>query len=128
MYEHDTYSRRAVVDPDMQGTERTPDEAPDRVPDEVVADLLADDRRRLVAVLAAADEPLAVDDLARAVLARERDVDPGAVGDEAAATLREEVFQRHLPRLTPTGLVSYDSLVGTVALDTDDERVRAALE
>jgi hypothetical protein len=113
----------------MQGTEHAADEAPDRVPDEVVADLLADDRcRQIFACLAAADEPLAVDDLARAVIASERDVDPEAVDDDAAATLREEIYQRHLPRLTPTGLVSYDSLLGTVALDDVDERVRSALE
>ena len=115
----------------MHGTEptRQTDEAPDRVPDEVVADLLADDRGRgILGALDAADGALAVDDLARAVLARERGVDPTAVEDDAVSSLREEIYQRHLPRLTPTGLVRYDSLLGTVALDSDDERVRAAVE
>jgi hypothetical protein len=116
----------------MPGTEstRTAGEKPtDRVPDEVVADLLADDRcRRVLTALVAADTPLAVDDLARAVLARERGVDPADVDDEAAATLREELYQQSLPRLTPTGLVEYDSMLGTVALGNDDERVRSAVE
>jgi len=116
----------------MPGTESTRTacgEPTDRVPDEVVADLLADDRcRRVLAELVTADDPLAVDDLARAILARERGVEPAAVDDEAAAALREEIFQCSLPRLTPTGLVDYDSMLGTVALGTDDERVRAAVE
>lgn len=115
----------------MQGSEptRTAEDASDRVPDEVVADLLADDRcRHVFAALFAADGPVAVCDLARAVLARERDVDPSELDDDAVATVREDLFQRHLPRLTPTGLVDYDSLLGTVALDADDERVRSAVE
>jgi hypothetical protein len=116
----------------MPGTEstRTASEEPtDRVPDEVVADLLADDRcRRVLAALVAADAPLAVDDLARGVLAREHGVDPAAIDDEAAATLRDELYQSSLPRLTPTGLVEYDSMLGTVALGNDDERVRSAVE
>jgi len=115
----------------MHGTEptRTTEEAHDRVPDEVVADLLTDDRcRQILSALVATDDALAVDDLARAVLAREREIDPVAVDDDAVSTLREEIYQRHLPRLTPTGLVSYDSMLGTVALDSDDERVRAAVE
>jgi hypothetical protein len=115
----------------MQGSEPTPtaEEAPDRVPDEVVADLLADDRcRHVFATLLAADDPVPVCDLARAVLARERGVDPSELDDDAVATLRDDLFQRHLPRLTPTGLVEYDSLLGTVALAADDERLRAAVE
>jgi len=116
----------------MPGTESTRTargDPTDRVPDEVVADLLADERcRRVLAVLIAADAPLAVDDLARATLARERGVDPGAVDDEAAAKRRDELFQQSLPRLTPTGLVEYDSLLGTVALGNEDERVRSAVE
>ena len=116
----------------MPGTESTRTargEPTERLPDEVVADLLADDRcRQALAVLVTAEDALAVDDLARSMLARERDVEPAAVDDEAAATLREELFQCSLPRLTPTGLVEYDSMLGTVALGTDDERVRSAIE
>ena len=116
----------------MPGTEQTPTEAgaqSDRIPDEVVADLLADDRcRHVLAALYAADGPVAVCDLARVVLARERDMDPDAVDEAEAAAAREDLFQEQLPRLTPTGLVKYDSLFGSVSLGTDDERVRAAVE
>jgi hypothetical protein len=115
--------------PRTESTRTARGESPHRLPDEVVADLLADDRcRRVLAELVRAETPLAVDDLARAVVARERGVEPAAVDDEAAATLREELFQCSLPRLTPTGLVEYDSMLGTVALGTDDERVRSAVE
>jgi hypothetical protein len=116
----------------MPGTEQTPTEAgapSDRIPDEVVADLLAEDRcRHVLAALYAADGPVTVCDLARAVLAREHGVDPDAVDEAEAAAVRENLFQEHLPRLTPTGLVEYDSLLGSVSVGTDDERVRAAVE
>lgn len=115
----------------MQGTEptRTTDDEADRVPDDVLTDLLADeDCRRILAVLAGTEGAIAVCDLARGTLARERDVDPSALDDESVAAVREDLFQSHLPRLTPTGLVQYDSLLGTVALDTDDERVHSAVE
>ena len=69
-----------------------------------------------------------VEDLARQVVAREREVAPSSVEREAVRATRDDVFQEQLPRLTPTGLVRYDSLLGTVRLATDDERVRAALE
>jgi hypothetical protein len=95
----------------------------------VVADLLADDRcRGILGPLDAADGALAVDDFARVVIVRERGVDPTAVDDRAVSSLREEIYQRHLPCLPPTGLVRYDRVPGTGALGADDERVRVAVE
>jgi hypothetical protein len=95
-----------------------------RLPEAVVEDLLSDDGCRLVlACLADRGEAMAVDDLARAMAARERDDDESVVDEGVTDRYREAVFQEHLPRLTPTGVVDYDSMLATVALDTDDERV-----
>lgn len=108
-----------------------------RVPDQVVVDLVSDDRcRAVLTCLVAADGPVPVEDLARAVVARETGDRQGrdrAAGNEAidesrVRDVRDSLFQRELPKLTPTGLVSYDSMVGTVALDTDDERVLASID
>lgn len=113
----------------MTATERAGSGAGERLPDEVVRQLVGDDDcRRVLSCLAAHDGSVAVEDLARAVAAREAGVDEGDVDDETAAEYRDALFQDYLPTLTPTGVVAYDSLLGTVALDTDDERILSALE
>jgi len=100
-----------------------------RVPDDVVAALLDDERcRQTLSCLAAADEPVAVEDLARDIVARERDVDPDAIGSDTVRQARDELFQDCLPKLTPTGIVSYNSLLGTVSLASDDDRIVSAVE
>ncbi|MFB6222422.1 MAG: hypothetical protein ABEH86_01950 [Haloarcula sp.] len=87
------------------------------LPDHVIEDLLSDEhRRRALSILAARGEPLIVDDLAAAVLAAERDIEPAEVPEADRAALRNELFTEHLPKLTATGIVSYDSMVGTVEL------------
>lgn len=113
--------------PDSNGTHSAgPDGA--AIPDAVVEDLLADDGcRRVLSCLADQDEPIALDDLARELAARESGVDPHDVDDETVSTQRNALFQRHLPRLTPTGVVTYNSLTATVALDTRDERILSRL-
>ncbi|MFC7142761.1 hypothetical protein ACFQMA_23360 [Halosimplex aquaticum] len=94
------------------------------LPDSVIADLRKDDRRRLVlSRLAESDRALPVSDLARYVAATERDEPAEEVPDGAADAARRDIFQHHLPKLTATGVVRYDSLVGTVELAVDDERV-----
>ncbi|WP_459194034.1 DUF7344 domain-containing protein [Halosimplex sp. J119] len=94
------------------------------LPDSVIADLRADDRRCLVlSRLAESDRALPVSDLARHVAATERDEPVEEAPDDAADAVRREIFQDHLPKLTATGVVRYDSLVGTVELAVDDERV-----
>ena len=97
------------------------------LPEEVVADLLSNDTRRCaLSILADRDEPVVVSDLAAAVLAAERDIEPAAVPDTVRDDLTEELFTEHLPKLTATGVVEYDSMVGTVeiqrcdAVPTDD--------
>jgi hypothetical protein len=113
----------------MTVSERAGAGGTDRLPDEVVNDLLADDGcHRVLSCLAARGEPTAVEDLARSVAAREAGVSTEAVDEATVATHREDLFQQYLPRLTPTGVVSYDSLLGTVALATSDERILSALE
>ena len=93
----------------------------DRLPDAVVADILASDRRRsALAILAAEDEPMVIDDLAAAVRAREEDTPPTALSPEERRTARDDFFAEPLPKLTATGVVDYDSMVGTVTLRDDD--------
>jgi DNA-binding transcriptional ArsR family regulator len=91
------------------------------LPEEVVEDLLADDtRRRALSILAARDEPMVVADLAAAVLAAERDTEPSAVPRRERDELTEELFTEHLPKLTATGVVGYNSMVGTVEIQRRD--------
>lgn len=100
-----------------------------RLPESVVSELLADEEcRRVLSCLADHDGPVAVEDLARAVVARESGVEPDAADPETVQRRRDELFQRHLPRLAPTGVVLYDSMLATVALDTTDERILDRLD
>jgi DNA-binding transcriptional ArsR family regulator len=87
------------------------------LPDTVVDDLLSDEtRRRALSILADRGEPMVVNELAAAVLAAERDVEPTAVPDTDRDDLTEELFTEHLPKLTATDVVAYDSMVGTVEI------------
>ncbi|WP_424003966.1 DUF7344 domain-containing protein [Haloarcula salina] len=87
------------------------------LPDAVVSDLLDDEhRRRALSILAARGEPMVVDDLAAAILAAERNVEPDAVPDTDRRALADELYTEHLPKLTATAVVSYDSVVGRVEL------------
>jgi hypothetical protein len=97
-------------------TERA-QETVDGLPERVVADLLASDRRRrLLGCLEDHGGCLPLTDLAAAVAAREAGVEPGAVDPERHRAVREEVYERHLPKLTATGVVEFDSMRGTVTL------------
>ncbi|MFB6308155.1 MAG: hypothetical protein ABEH35_02400 [Haloarculaceae archaeon] len=87
------------------------------LPDDVVADLLAEPRRRLlIAVLAEHDGSVTLEAAAGIVAARERGVAPEAVDETARRTVRDELFREHLPKLTATATVEYDSMCGTVEL------------
>ncbi|WP_226012646.1 DUF7344 domain-containing protein [Halomicrobium salinisoli] len=88
------------------------------LPEAVVDDLLDDGRRRrLLDVLFEADGPMAIDDVATELWARETDTDPEDVSDNERRRVRNDVFQHHLPKLTATEVVAYDSVVGTLELD-----------
>ncbi|WP_246022880.1 DUF7344 domain-containing protein [Halosimplex halophilum] len=96
----------------------------DRLPASAVADLRASERRRrALDCLAERADPIPVSDLARHVVAVEREEPADAVPDEAVDEARRDLFQQHLPKLTATGVVRYDSLVGTVELAAADPRV-----
>lgn len=98
------------------------------IPDDVVADLLSSERRRhLLSALLASDGAVAVEDLAREIAAREGGATPDGVDDATVADVREDLYWEHLPKLTATEVVAFDSLLATVELDTDDERVCGAL-
>ncbi|MDT3434715.1 hypothetical protein [Haloarcula sp. 1CSR25-25] len=105
----------------MATTSSSGDRTGQRLPEEVVDDLLSDDtRRRALSILADRDEPVVVTDLAAAVLAAERDIEPAAVPDTDRTALTEELFTEHLPKLMATGIVAYDSMVGTVEIQRPD--------
>lgn len=98
-----------------------------RLPDDVVADLLGADRRRnALQVLSREETAMSVDDLAAVVCARERETTPEAIEREERQEVRDEFFQRHLPKLTATNVVQYDSVLGTVEL-ADEESLGDAL-
>jgi len=91
--------------------------ASDRLPERVVTDLLSSDRRRqLLACLEEHGGCLPVTDLAAAVAAQETGVELEAVDPQRHRAVREEIYERHLPKLTATGVVEFDSMRGTVAL------------
>ena len=94
------------------------------LPDSVVADLRSDDRRQCaLARLDDAEGPLPITDLARQLAATEREEAVDDVPTDAVGTVRRDLFETHLPKLTATEVVEYDSQVGTVELATDDERL-----
>ncbi|KAA9398643.1 hypothetical protein Har1130_10520 [Haloarcula sp. CBA1130] len=105
----------------MATTSSSGDRTEQRLPEEVVADLLSDDtRRRALSILADRDEPVVVADLAVAVLAAERGIEPAAVPDTDRDELTGELFTEHLPKLMATDIVAYDSMVGTVEIQRRD--------
>jgi len=100
--------------------------APTDLPEHVVTDLLAAERRRIaLSYLAERDGPVALDDLAAVVRAREQNTTPDAVTESERRAVREEFFETHLPKLTATDVVEYDSMIATVALA--DDRILAHL-
>lgn len=98
------------------------------LPDDVVADLLSDDRRRYaLETLSRRDSPMVIDDLAAVVRARETDTNQEDVEQAERQQVRDDFFQRHLPKLTATEVVRYNSMLGTVELVNPDP-VSDALE
>jgi len=83
------------------------------LPGKVVEDILSSERRRvMLSCLADCDGKMVVDDLAAAVCAAE-----GRPVDEATRReAREDIYDRHLPKLTATGVVEYDSMREAIEL------------
>lgn len=91
------------------------------LPQAVVEDLLSDEtRRRALAVLGARDEPVVVEDLAAAVAGAREDRPVSAVSAADRESVAEELFTEHIPKLTATGVVRYDSMLGAVELRRRD--------
>jgi hypothetical protein len=104
------------------GTRATTEE----LPRGVVDDLLGDERRQVLLVcLRAQGGRMIVGDLAAHVHAREAGTEPETVGAESRHTVREEIFQHHLPKLTATGVVTYDSMLGVIELEKPSIAERA---
>jgi len=105
-------------------TDRTQERA-DRLPERVKDDLLSSARRRrLLDCLEKRGGCLPVTDLASAVAARESGTDAGAVDPDRHQAVRDDIYERHLPKLTATGLVEFDSMRGTVTLRANVSTVR----
>lgn len=87
------------------------------LPEQVVSDLLSSDRRRrLLGCLEDHGGRLPVTDLAAAVAAREAGTEVADVDPDRHRAVREEIYECHLPKLTATGVVEFDSMRGTVTL------------
>lgn len=92
------------------------DEGVTELPVSVEEDLLASSRRcHLISVLDTHGETSLLD-LAASLRAREQDVEPGEVSRVEIERLRTELLAEHLPKLTATGIVEFDSVVGKVGL------------
>ncbi len=102
-----------AVHPSHTGSSEVPRRR-EGLPASVIEDLLEAPRRReVLTCLIERDEPVAVDDLAAVLL----DADGGSsetvdVTDRRRA--RAEIYQDVLPKLTATGVVRFDSMLGTV--------------
>ena len=98
----------------------------DGLPGDVIDDLLGDERRQLLLVcLISRGGRMVIEDLAAHVRAREAGTDPEAVEAGRRRAVREEIFQHHLPKLTATGVVEYDSMLGTLELEKPSIAERA---
>jgi len=91
------------------------------LPAAVVEDLLADETRRVaLTILAERDEPMVVESLATAVRAAIDDTSVDAVSRREREAMREELFTEHIPKLTATDVLEYNSMLGTVELKRPD--------
>ena len=71
--------------------------------------------------LSTAEAIAVIDDLAATVLAHERGTEPDAVPRSECKAVRDEFFATHLPKLTATEVVEYDSMVGTLRLPDEEQ-------
>jgi hypothetical protein len=87
------------------------------LPGAVVEDILESDRRRtMLSCLSDHGGEMAVTDLAACVCAREQGTSVDDAPDADTETLYDDLYDEHLPKLTATGVVAFDSLRGCVAL------------
>jgi hypothetical protein len=87
------------------------------LPSAVVDDLLSAEHRRLaLSILADRGEPMVVESLAAAVVAARDDCPESVVSDVERESMAEELYTEHIPKLTATGVVTYNSMKGAVEL------------
>ncbi len=87
------------------------------LPSAVIDDLLSAEHRRLaLSILADRGEPMVVESLAAAVVAAREDCPEAAVSEAARQSMADELYADHIPKLTATGVVTYDSMKGAVEL------------
>jgi len=87
------------------------------LPEAVVEDLLsADSRRQALSILAARDGPVVVEELARDIVADRTGRPASAVSEADRDAMVEELFTEHIPKLTATEVIRYDSMLGAVEL------------
>ncbi|RRJ27668.1 DUF7344 domain-containing protein [Halocatena pleomorpha] len=88
------------------------------LPEPVVEELLAEPYRRVVLrSLHATDGAITVRQLATRVVASERSIRPEAVSPRERERAQECLYEHHLPKLTATGVVRYNSRNASVELD-----------
>ncbi|UPM43714.1 DUF7344 domain-containing protein [Halocatena salina] len=92
-------------------------DAGQRLPETVIEELLAEPYRRTVLQsLRAADGEITVRQLATRVVARERSVRPEAVPARKRERAQERLYEHHLPKLTATDVIQYNSRNASVEL------------
>jgi len=91
--------------------------------------VLADERRRcLLRCLLAADGPVGSADLARDVVARERNADARDVSADAVERCYVRLHHIHLPKLADAGYLRYDEDRTTVATTTETDSLVPLLD
>jgi hypothetical protein len=111
------------------GTDEPTPETDGPLPGSVVDEVLESPRRRaLLAAVLAADEPVPIVDIARQIAADERDADPTEIGDEAYQSVKETIYDDHLPKLTALQIVEFDSLLASVSPGENASQVGDRLE
>jgi predicted Zn-ribbon and HTH transcriptional regulator len=91
-------------------------DGPDGLPETVIDDLLADPRRELLLqVLHEHDEPVTVTQLAANVIEHERSVDD--VSHSERQCVSEDLYEHHIPKLTATAVVTYNSRQASIELN-----------
>ena len=92
-------------------------EGPGGLPSAVVEDLLSARNRRLaLSTLADRGEPMVVESLATAVVAARENCPESVVSADQREAMCDELYTEHIPKLTATGVLRYDSMKGAVEL------------
>jgi DNA-binding transcriptional ArsR family regulator len=91
---------------------------PGGLPETVIDDLLADPRREMILrSLYEHDGPIPVTQLAANVIAREQSIDADDTSRGECQRVAESLYEHHIPKLTATAVVRYNSRQASIALD-----------